>query len=38
MTEYSNIKIAPETFQELQEQKPEGMTWDLFLRQEVVEG
>jgi len=33
MTDRKNIKVKPDTFSELQTLKPEGVTWDYFLRQ-----
>ena len=31
-----NIKIDEETFDQLKERKPKGVTWDYFLRREVL--
>lgn len=35
MTDYSNIKVKPETFEMLKENKPDGVTWDRYLRSAV---
>lgn len=31
MTERKNIKVSEETFEELKEEKPGGVTWDYYL-------
>ena len=31
--ERKNIKVDPETFDALKESKPEGVTWDYYLRE-----
>jgi len=33
MTDRKNIKVKPDTFKQLQDMKPEGVTWDRFLKQ-----
>lgn len=37
MPDYSSIKVTKETKQDLAEQKPDGMTWDLYLSRVVDE-
>jgi hypothetical protein len=32
MADRKNLKIDPETFELISRKKPEGMTWDLYLR------
>jgi hypothetical protein len=32
MPDRKNLKIDPETFELISRKKPEGMTWDLYLR------
>ena len=34
---YKNIKVAPDTFEELRKNKPDGVTWDHYLRSEVLQ-
>lgn len=31
MSDRKNLKVKPETFEELKAQKPEGVTWDYYL-------
>ena len=33
MSDRKNIKLSEDTFEELQALKPEGVTWDRFLKQ-----
>jgi hypothetical protein len=30
--DYKNIKVKPATFKELQADKPDGVTWDYYLK------
>lgn len=35
MTDRKNLKISPETFDLLKDDKPDGVTWDYYLQQLV---
>jgi len=35
--EYKHIAVRPETKEQLDEQKPEGVTWDRYLRTGILD-